>query len=162
MAIVNSHFRIAKYFGTNKDPFLELLFSKITLGWTWTWMQRTLRKVLGEKWHGRIALFYILRSVTRKLKQLEISWAAVPPEQRLALDYKELMSDQDGVIKRVAAFLELSPRRDPVYEKPNPRNLSLLPEVAALETRFRRRLKERGIAQQPLDKIHQLSRKAQE
>jgi hypothetical protein len=124
-------------------------------------MQRILRKVLGEKWHGQIALLFILRSVTQKLKQLEISWAAIPPDQRLALDYEELMSDQDGVIKRVAAFLELSPRRDPVYEKPNPRKLSLLPEVAALETRFRQRLKERGIAQQPLDKIHQLSRKAQ-
>lgn len=153
VAIVNSQFRIAKYFGENKDPFVNMLFSGIPLGRTWMWLQRALRKVAGEHWHGRIALRYILRDVTRELDRLETSWDTVPPCQRMALDYGGLVSDPDGALERVAAFLGLAPRCDPVYEKPNPRDPILLPEVAAAEAGFRRRLRERGIAQRPLDEI---------
>jgi len=153
VAIVNSQFRIAKYFGESKDPFVNMLLSGIPLGRAWMWLQRAVRRIAGERLHSRIALRLLYRDVTRELSRLETSWGKVPPHQRMAIDYAELISDQAGALKRVEAFLKLTPRRDPVYEKPNPRDPTLLPEVAAAEVEFRRRLRDRGIAQRPLDEI---------
>jgi len=153
VAIVNSQFRIAKYFSETKDPFVNMLLKGIPMGQAWMWLQRAVRKTAGKKWHARIALRYILRTVTRELSRLETSWDMVASHQRIAFDYTDLVSDQAGVLKKVSAFLGLPPRSDPSPEKPNPRPPVLLPEVAAAEAGFRLRLEETGIAQRPLDKI---------
>jgi len=161
VAIVNSQFRIAKYFGEKKDPFVNMLLSGIPMGRTWMLLQRAVRKAAGEHWHSRIALRYILRDVTRELDRFETSWDTVPPHQRMALDYAGLVSDQAGALERVEAFLELPPRCDPVHEKPNPRDPILFPKVAAAEAGFRRRLRDRGIAHRPLDEIRSASPRIQ-
>jgi hypothetical protein len=147
VAIVNSQFRIAKYFGRNKDPYVNLLFSGIPLGRTWMWLQRAVRKAAGERRHGRMVLRYILSGVTRELGRIEESWDRVPPPRRTALDYDGLVSGPDEALRKVSAFLGLVPRSDHASEKPNPRNPALLPEVAAAEAVFRRRLRGLGIAQ---------------
>jgi hypothetical protein len=153
VAIVNSQFRFAKNSGLHKDPYLNLLLSGIPLGRTWMRLQRVVRKTAGEHRHSRIALGYILRDVTRELNRLEASWKAVPPPRRVALDYSGLVHDPDGALERVARAFSLASRRDPVRVEPHPRDPTLLPEVAAAEAGFRRRLRERGIAQRPLDEI---------
>lgn len=153
VAIVNSQFRFARYSGLTKDPYLHMLLGGIPLGRTWMRLQRAVRKAAGGSWHGRIALSYILRDVTRGLGRLEASWTAVPPRRRVALDYSSLVRDPDGTLEKVARSLGLSPRRDRVRVEPNPRDPTLLPEVAAAEAGFRRRLSEKGITQRPLDEI---------
>jgi hypothetical protein len=158
--IVNSQFRIAKYFGENKDPFVNMLLSGIPLGRAWMWLQRAVRKAAGKHWHGWIALRYILRNVTRELSRLETSWSMVPPRQRIALDYAELVSDQAGALERVAAFLRIAPRCDPVHVKPNPRDPILLLEVVA-DAGFRRWLRKKGIAQRPLGEMRTPSSRIQ-
>ncbi len=153
VAIMNSQFRVAKYFGETTDPFVNLLFEGILIGRTSLRLQRVLRKAAGESWHGRITLHHIQRDVTRELGRLEFSWSAVPPRRRLAVDYGDLVSEPEGVLKRAAEFLGLSPRSDSARVEPKPRDPTLLPEVAAAEAAFRRRLREKGIAQRPLDEI---------
>jgi len=153
VAIVNSQLRVAKNFGESKNPFVDLLFRGIPLGRAWLRLQRAVRKTAGERLHGRIALGYILRNVTRELSRLETSWNMVPPRLRMALDYGGLVRDVDGALERVAAFLGLAPRCAPVREKPKPRDPTLFPEVTAAEAGFRRRLKEMGIGQRALDEI---------
>jgi hypothetical protein len=155
VSIVNSQFRIAKSFSESKNLFVNMLLSGIPLGRAWVWLQRAVRKVAGKRLHGQIALHYILCYVTRELSRLERSWGKVLPHQGLAIDYAELMTDLSGVLERVEGFLKLASRRDPVFEKPNPRDPTLLPEVAAAEAGFRRRLRKRGIAQRPLDEIRE-------
>lgn len=98
------------------------------------WLQRAVRKAAGEHWHGRIALRYILRDVTRELGRLEASWNIVPPRCRVALDYSGLVRDPDGALERVAASLGLASRRDPVRVEPNPLDptpKSPLPKLAS-------------------------------
>ena len=151
VAIVNSQFRVARYFSENKNPFVNLLFREIPLGRAWMWLQRVTRKAAGELWHSRIALRYILNDVTRELGRLDKSWNRVLPCQRMSLHYSDLVSDLDGALKKVSSFLGLAPWCDSVHERPNPRDPSLLPEVAAAEASFRRRLRERGIAQRPFN-----------
>jgi hypothetical protein len=153
VAIVNSQLRTARYIGETKDPYVHMLLRGIPLGRAWRRLQQAVRKAAGQSWHGRIALAYILRDVTRELGRLEVSWNAVPPRQRAALDYSGLVHDPDGALGKVARALGLAPRRDPVRVEPDPRDPTLLPEVAAAEARFRRRLRERGVAQRPLDEI---------
>jgi hypothetical protein len=153
VAIVNSKFRIAKYFGENKNPYVNMLLSGIPLGRTWMRLQRAVRKAAGEHWHGRIALRYILRDVTRELGRLEASWNIVPPRRRVALDYSGLVRDPDGALEKVAVSLGLAPRCDLVRVEPNPRDPTILPEVAAAEVGFRRPLIEKGIALRPLDEM---------
>ncbi len=147
-AIVNSQFRIARHFGGTKDPFVNMLFRGIPSGRLWMWFQRFVRTTAGARRHGRIALRFILRGVTRELGRLETSWRLTPPHQRLALDYEGLLSDLDGTLERVSAFLGLAARRDRVLTAPRPRDPALLPEVAAVEAAFRRKL--RGQAAGPL------------
>lgn len=151
VAIVSSQFRIAKYFGGTKDPFVNLLFTGIPSGRIWMGLQRSVRRVAGERGHGRIALRFILRDVARELGRLEASWSIVPPGSRLALDYTELVSRPDEVLERVSAFLGLAARRDPVRTAPKPRDSTLLPEVAAVEAPFRRRLREQATGTRPLE-----------
>jgi hypothetical protein len=153
VAIVNSQFRVAKYFGENNNPYVNLLFRGISLGRTWMRLQRVVRKAAGGRLHGRIALRHILRDVSRELVRLETSWDAVSPRRRVALDYGGMVRDPDGSLEKLAAFLGLSPRCDSVPKKPNPRDPTFLPEVAAAEAGFRRCLRNRGIAQRPLDEM---------
>jgi len=152
VAIMNSQLRVAKYHAEMRDPYLSMLLSGITFGRTAMSLQRTLRKVTGD-WHGQIVLRYIMREVTRDLGRFEISWNIVPPRRRLALTYSGMVRDQAGVLKKVASSLGLSPRGDPVRMNPNPRDPTLLPEVAAAEAYLRRRLKKKRIAQRPLEEI---------
>ncbi|MCJ7580047.1 MAG: sulfotransferase [Candidatus Aminicenantes bacterium] len=147
VAIVNSQFRVAMYFGENKNLFINLLFKDIPLGRAWMWLQRAMRKAAGEFLYGRIALCYILNDVTKELGRLDKSWNSVLPRQRMSLHYSELVSDLDGALKKVSTFLRLAPRNDYVHERPNPSDPTLFPEVAAAEASFCRRLKDKGIAQ---------------
>jgi hypothetical protein len=151
VAIVNSQFRIAKYFGGTKDPFVNMLFSGIPSGRIWMWLQRSVRRAAGERRHGWIALRFILRDVACELGRFEASWSVVPSPRRLALDYEELVSRPDEVLERVSAFLGLAVRRNPVRSAPRPRDSTLLPEVAAVEAAFRRRLRERAAEPRPPD-----------
>jgi hypothetical protein len=150
-AIVNSQFRVARQFSEHLNPFVDLLFRGIPFGRTWLWWQRAVRKAAGAELHGRIALRLILRDATRELSRFETSWNVVPPERRVALDYEGLVRDLSAALEKVAFFLGLAPQRDALPEKPHPRPPTLLPEVAAAEAAFRRRLRERGIAQRALE-----------
>lgn len=149
VAIVNSQFRIAQYFSKHKDPFIHLLFNGIPLGRAWLWTQRAVRKVVGEKWHGRIALGYIKRDVVRELKRLETSWKLCPPDQKIALDYNGLIDNPQEALQKVSGFLGISPRPEFAPAKSNPRIPALLPEVERVEADFCRLLASRRIAQQP-------------
>lgn len=150
MAIVNSQFRIAKYSRDKRDPYLDLLLEGIPLGRAWMSFQRGLRRTAGERLFVRIALRHITADVERELARLEASWSAVPPRLRLAVDYTGLVGDPDGTLSKAQSFLGLPLRPDAMRIMPEPRDATLLPEVAAIEARFRGRLKDKGIAQRPL------------
>jgi hypothetical protein len=150
MAIVNSQFRIAKYSREERDPYLNLLLEGIPFGRAWMSLQRGARRAAGERLFVRIALRYITANVELELARLETSWAAVPPRLRLAVDYAGLVGDPEETLSRTQAFLALTLRSDAVRIRPEPRDATLLPEVAAIEARFRGRLKNKGIAQRPL------------
>lgn len=145
MTIVNSQFRIARLHGGETDPYLDLLLEGIPLGRAWVRLQRVLKKALGTSQYGRLALGHILRDVARELGRLGVSWKALPPDRRLALEYENLVRDPDGAVEKVAGYLGLPLLPGHALAKPRPRDLSLLPEVAAVETAFRKRLARRGI-----------------
>ena len=145
VAIVNSQFRIAKLHGGETDPYLDLLLEGIPLGRAWVRLQRVLNMVLGASLFGRLALGHILREVARELGRLEVSWKALPPDRRLALEYENVLRDPDGAVEKVADFLGLPLRPEAARTEPRPRDRSLLPEVAAVETEFRKGLDRRGI-----------------
>jgi len=143
VAIVNSQFRIAKLHGAETDPYLDLLLEGIPFGRAWMRLQRVLKRTLGASLYDRVALGHILRNVTSEAGRLEVSWNALPPDRRLALEYEDLVGDPDGTVERVAAFLDLPVRPEPVRPPPRVRDRSLLPEVAAVQTAFRHRLDRR-------------------
>lgn len=153
VAIVNSQFGVAKDFGERGNPYVRLLFKGIPFGHSWLALQRLVRRTAGEKWHGRVALGHIRRSVGRELGRLESSWRAAPPRQRLALDYEGLVRDPGAAVERISCFLEIAPRRGAIIDKPAPRPPRLWPIVAAAENGFRRRLREKGIARRSLDEL---------
>jgi hypothetical protein len=150
VAIVNSQLRVARYFGETIDPYAKALFRGIPSGRVWLRVQRTAHRCAGPRLYRRIALRRILNDVPRELARLEASWALVPEDRRLALEYRSLVRDPLGAIERAAAFLGLALKRDFALAEPKPRDPTLLPEVAAAAAAFRRRLRERGIAQSPL------------
>ncbi len=144
VAIVNSQFRVARYFGGTRDRFIELLFRGIPFGRTWLRVQRVVRRAGGPLLHARIALARILRDVARETERLEASWRALPEPRRMAVDYESLVRDPDEVLARAGAFLGLPVRPDRARVPAKPRDPALLPEVAAVEAIFRRRLEKMG------------------
>ncbi len=144
LSIVNSQFHIATIHGRDRDPYLDLLLEGIPLGRAWLRTQSFLCHAFGPSRYGRIALSHILRDVARELGRLEASRKAVPPDMCLALDYSDLIGDAAGMLGKVSAFLGISLGRDFVPVTPRPRNISLLPEVAAAWPSFLRRLRGQG------------------
>lgn len=150
VAIANSQLRVARYFGQTADPYADALFRGIPLGRSWLRLQRTARRFVGSRPYHGLALRRILIDVPRELARLEASWALVPKDRRLALEYRSLVRDPLGAVEKTAAFLGLAMKEDFALAEPKPRDPTLLLEVAAVETVFRRRLRQRGIAQSPL------------
>ena len=153
LAIVNSQFRVARYLGENKNPFINKLFSQIPLGGVWLWIQRAVRKSAGQFIHSRLALNYIIRSVIRELVLFETSWALVPAQLRLAIEYEEMVNNHEVILKQVSSFLGYSRTGVAIQNNTNVRQLEFFPEVAAIKNRFYRVLRERGIAHNNFTKI---------
>jgi hypothetical protein len=153
LAIVNSQFRVARDFSRQKNPFIHMLMRGIPWGRTWLRLQRAAGTILGERGPGRIALRIILRSVTRELARLEASWAVVPRDQRLAFDYEDFTGDLRASLERVAAFLKLPLCFGSQIPGTRRRDSVCFPEVSGAEAQFRRRLKDLGIAQRPLEDV---------
>ncbi len=153
VAILNSQFRNAVHFGAKKDLFLNLLLEGFTLGKIVMFFQRSLRTLAGARFYNRVMLRHLLKDVTRELGRLESSWKAAPHNQRLLVNYDQLVRDPLSNLERIADFLALDPTSDLQSIKANPRDPKYLPDIAAVQAAFRQSLKEKGIAQKPLDEM---------
>lgn len=137
-AILNSQFRNAMYYGSTRDPLLNVLLRGIPLARVVMWFQRQHRRFLGEKLFKRNMIRWLVKDVARESERLEQSWQVVEPGRRMGLTYEELVAGPPGVLKQIAEFLEIEPTGDLSTVQAKPRKPELLPEVAAVEAELRK------------------------
>lgn len=148
-AVAASQWRVARYFGRCRDRYAEELFRGIPFGRSWLRIQRGIRAAAGERLHGAVALARILRDIPRQMAGLEASWAALPEDRRLSVEYEELAGDPSAVIRRAAEFLGLDPRTAAPRTPPRRRGLPPPPEIRRVEARLLRRLRRAGLGLRP-------------
>jgi hypothetical protein len=92
---------------------------------------RAARRLAGVERFRRLFAHVIEKHVRDEIGRLRASFAAVPSDRRVELDYDELVGDPAPALEPLVRFLELAPTRPLTTVTASPRGRELLPAVAA-------------------------------